>query len=125
MAAAMGAYSLGLLAFAHSHWLPLSVGIMLFTGIGMMMTMAGTNTLLQTLVEEDKRGRVMALYTMAFMGSGPLGSLWAGAAATHIGAPLTVYCGSLACLIATGIFVSRLPMIRAEAAVVLARHQNL
>ncbi len=119
MAVAMGAYSLGLLAFSHSRSLPLSMAIMLFTGLGMMVMMAGTNTLLQTLVEEDKRGRVMALYTMAFMGSMPLGSLWAGAAATHIGAPMTVYLGSLACLVATGIFISRLPMMRREAGPIL------
>ena len=124
MAIAMGLYSLGLLAFSHSRWLPLSMGIMLLTGLGMMMMMAGTNTLLQTLVEEDKRGRVMALYTMAFMGSGPIGSLWAGAAATHIGAPCTVYIGSLACLVATGVFVSRLPMIRREAGPILDAQEN-
>ncbi|MBU0607598.1 MAG: MFS transporter, partial [Armatimonadetes bacterium] len=60
MAVAMGVYSLGLLAFSHSRLLPLSMAIMLLTGLGMMVMMAGTNTLLQTLVEEDKRGRVMA-----------------------------------------------------------------
>jgi len=49
----------------------------------------------------------------------PLGSLWAGAAATHIGAPMTVYLGSLACLVATGIFISRLPMMRREAGPIL------
>ncbi len=121
MAAAMALYSLSLLAFSHSRWLPLSVGIMLFTGLGMMLMMAGTNTLLQTLVSEDKRGRVMSLYAMAFMGSGPIGSLWAGAAATHIGAPLTVYFGSLACLVATAIFIRRLPITLREAAPALAR----
>jgi len=124
MAAAMGLYSLGLLAFSHARWLPLSMFIMLFTGLGMMVLMAGTNTLLQTLVDEDKRGRVMALYTMAFMGSAPLGSLWAGAAATHIGAPRTVYIGSLACLIATGVFISKLRMMRREARPILERQED-
>ena len=63
---------------------------MLFTfiaGFGIMVQMAASNTILQTIVDEDKRGRLMSLYTMAFMGTAPLGSLWAGSLASHIGAP--------------------------------------
>lgn len=107
-------YSLGLVAFSHSRLLPLSAGIVVLVGWGMMMVMAGTNTLIQTLVDDDKRGRVMAVYTMAFMGSGPLGSLWAGKAASHIGAPLTVWIGGIVCLLAALAFVYRLREIGHE-----------
>ncbi|MGE5530483.1 MAG: MFS transporter [Bacteroidota bacterium] len=110
----MFVYALSLIAFSRSTHLPSSMLIVMFTGLGMMMTMAGTNTLLQTLVDDDKRGRVMSLYTISFMGSGPLGSLWAGAAATHLGAPLTVWMGGVACLIAAGVFVWRLKEMRKE-----------
>ena len=110
----MVVYSLSLIAFSHSTSLALSMGIVVFTGWGMMMVMAGTNTLIQTLVDDDKRGRVMAIYTMAFMGSGPIGSLWAGKAATHIGAPLTVWIGGLACLLASVLFLYRLREMRQE-----------
>lgn len=110
----MAVYSLSIIAFSHSTSLPLSIAIVIFTGAGMMMVMAGTNTMIQTLVDDDKRGRVMALYTMSFMGSGPIGSLWAGAAATHIGAPLTVWIGGVACLLASAMFIYRLGEIRRE-----------
>jgi MFS family permease len=119
MAVAMGLYSLGLIAFSHSRFIPLSMAILVPVGLGMMVLMAGTNTLLQTLVEEDKRGRVMALYTMAFMGSMPIGSLWGGAAATHIGAPRTVFIGGLFCVVATLVFLSRLRAMRREAGPIL------
>jgi predicted MFS family arabinose efflux permease len=107
-------YSLGLIAFSRSAWLPLSMGVVLFTGLGMMMVMASTNTLIQTLADDDKRGRVMALYTMSFMGAGPVGSLWAGWAAKHIGAPLTVWIGGVACLIAALVFLGRLGPMRRD-----------
>ena len=78
IAIAAGIFSLGLLFFSFSRNVYLSVGLMLFTGFGMMMQMASTNTLLQTLVDDDKRGRVMSLYVMAFMGTAPFGSFMAG-----------------------------------------------
>lgn len=127
IAIAMCLYSVGLLAFAESEWLWLSLVIVLFTGFGMMLTMASTNTLVQTLVDEDKRGRVMALWTMAFMGAAPIGSLWGGFAATHIGAPRTVYIGALLCMVTTAIFIRRVPALRRETAPILdqweATHQ--
>ncbi|MEN6641229.1 MAG: MFS transporter [Armatimonadia bacterium] len=110
--AALTAYSVGLILFSRSTSLPLSMGILLFIGFGMMVQMAGTNTLLQMLVDDDKRGRLMALYTMAFMSSGPLASLWGGFAATHIGAPITVWLGGMLSLVSAALFTMRLPAIR-------------
>jgi len=85
---------------------------MLFTGFGMMLLMASTNTLLQTLVDDDKRGRVMSLYVMAFMGSAPIGSLIAGTLASRIGAPYTVLIGGIICLLTALWFTKQLPTLR-------------
>jgi MFS family permease len=85
---------------------------MLFTGFGMMMQMASTNTLLQTLVDDDKRGRVMSLYVMAFMGTAPFGSFIAGILASTIGAPNTVLSSGVICLIGAIIFYKYLPELR-------------
>ena len=108
----MFVYALNLIAFSESRWLPLSMVIVLLAGTGMMMVMAGSNTLIQTLVDDDKRGRVMSLYSMSFMGAGPIGSLWAGKAASHIGAPLTVWIGGLGCLLAALVFLASLGRLR-------------
>ena len=80
-------FGAGLIAFSNSRWLPLSILLMMITGFCMMTEMASSNTILQTIVEEDKRGRVMSYYSMAFQGTAPFGSLIAGAAASRIGAP--------------------------------------
>jgi len=105
-------FSLGLLFFSFSRNIYLSVGLMLFTGFGMMMQMASTNTLLQTLVEDDKRGRVMSLYVMAFMGTAPFGSIMAGSLAGAIGAPYTVLSSGIICLIGAILFYKNLPSLR-------------
>ena len=104
----------GLVAFGFSRWLPLSLVLMLFTGFGMLQGMTASNTIIQTLVPEDKRGRVMSYYTAAFVGMAPWGSLLAGSMAHWVGAPRTVmFTGS--CCIAGGIwFWTRLPKIRRE-----------
>jgi predicted MFS family arabinose efflux permease len=78
----------------------------------MMVETAATNTILQTIVEEDMRGRVMSFYTMAFLGTAPLGSLIAGVAADRIGAPTTILLGGVACIFAALWFAIRLPSIR-------------
>lgn len=101
-------YSVGLILFAYSHWLPVSMAVLTLVGVGMMALMASTNTLLQTLVDDGKRGRVMSLYMMSFMGAGPIGSLAGGFAATHFGAPATVWTGGLLAMAAAGFFVTRL-----------------
>jgi MFS family permease len=74
--------------------------------------MASTNTIIQTVVDEDLRGRVMAFYTMAFLGTAPIGSLLAGVAADRIGAPRTILLGGLACIAAGIWFGLRLPVLR-------------
>jgi len=86
-AAAFGA---GLVAFSFTRVLWLSLLLMIVTGFGFMVQMAASNTVLQTIVDEDKRGRVMSFYTMAFMGTAPFGSLLAGWVADKIGAPHTL-----------------------------------
>lgn len=80
----------GLVLFGFSRWVWLSLFLMLFVGFGMLQGMTASNTIIQTLVPEDKRGRVMSYYTAAFMGMAPFGSLLAGALAHWIGAPRTV-----------------------------------
>jgi MFS family permease len=107
-------FGTGLFFFGLSHWLWLSLVLMLFVGFGMLQGMTVSNTIIQTLVPEDRRGRVMSYYTAAFMGMAPFGSLLAGSLAHWIGAPRTVmFTGS--CCIAGGLwFWSRLPAIRRE-----------
>jgi MFS family permease len=97
--AALAAFS-----FARHTWVCLL--ILPFVGGGMMVTMAATNTLLQTIVEERLRGRVMAFYTMAFLGTAPIGSLIAGVVSNRIGAEPTILAGGIAC-IAAGFWFAR------------------
>jgi len=112
IAIAASIFSLGLLFFSFSRDIYLSIGLMILTGAGMMLQMASTNTLLQTLVDDDKRGRVMSLYIMSFMGTMPFGSFIAGSLASTIGAPLTVLSGAIICLTGTLIYYKNLPSLR-------------
>jgi predicted MFS family arabinose efflux permease len=86
--------------------------VMPVVGFGMMVQMASSNTLLQTLADEDKRGRVMSLHTMALMGTLPFGSLMAGGLASQIGAPATVRVMGCCCLVAISLFARQLPRFR-------------
>jgi len=97
-------FGLGLVAFGVSHWLWLSIPLLVIVGGGMMITMAASNTLIQTRVDEDKRGRVMSFYTMAFFGMTPFGSLAGGVLADRFGAQATVVVGGLATLVAVSFF---------------------
>jgi MFS family permease len=110
-AAAFGA---GLIAFSFSRVLWLSLVMMVVTGLGFMVQMAASNTVLQTIVEEDKRGRVMSFYTMAFMGTAPFGSLLAGSVAERIGAPHTLLFGGLGCIAGALWFALSLPALRRD-----------
>ncbi len=107
-------FGAGLFFFGLSRWLWLSLVLMLFVGFGMLQGMTVSNTIIQTLVPEDRRGRVMSYYTAAFMGMAPFGSLLAGSLAHWIGAPRTVMVTG-SCCVAGGLwFWSRLPAIRRE-----------
>ena len=105
-------FGLGLLAFSFSRFIALSLVLMVLIGLGMMLQMASSNTILQTIVDEDKRGRVMSFYTMAFMGTAPFGSFLAGGLASSIGAPNTLLVGGIACLAGALYFVRKLPELR-------------
>ncbi len=105
-------FGVGLLVFSHSQYFLLSIFVLLFTGFGMMMQMTSSNTILQTIVDDDKRGRVMSFYTMAFMGTAPFGSLLAGTLASKIGAPNTLIIGGASCIIGAIFFARQLPEIK-------------
>jgi MFS family permease len=103
---------LGLILLSLSRYFPLSMLIMIITGLGMMLHTASSNTILQTIVDEDKRGRLMSIYTMAIMGTAPFGSLMAGGLAKMIGAPSTIFVGGVACIIGAIIFYLKLPDLK-------------
>jgi MFS family permease len=105
-------FGIGLIAFSLSRLFWLSLLMMLLIGFGMMVQMASSNTVLQTIVEEDKRGRVMSFYAMAFMGMVPFGSLLAGSLANMIGAPSTVMVGGIACILGSVLFAKKLATFR-------------
>ena len=107
-------FGVSLVAFSLSHTLWLSLLLMPFVGGGMMVEMASTNTIIQTIVDDHMRGRVMAFYTMAFLGTAPLGSLLAGFVADHIGPMKTIMLGGTSCIIAGAVFAMRLPRLRAH-----------
>jgi MFS family permease len=98
-------------AFAGTKWLALSA--LPVVGAGFVIQMAATNTVLQTLVDDKLRGRVMAFYTMAFFGTAPIGSLVAGVAADRFGARATIAFSGLACVTAGAWLATRLPALRA------------
>jgi MFS family permease len=101
----------GLIIFSQSRLLWLSLLMMLIVGCASILQIASSNTILQTIVEEDKRGRLMSLYTMSFLGILPFGNLAAGALASRIGAPNTVMIGGLFCILGSLIFAKQLPKL--------------
>ncbi len=105
--------SLVLFCFSRSFWL--SAALLLPVGFCMMLQMSSSNTLIQAMVPDHLRGRVMAMYTMMFMGMAPFGSLFGGALADRLGAPLTVLIGAVACIAGATLFFFHLPKIRLEA----------
>jgi MFS family permease len=108
-------FGVGLIAFSHSRFLPLSLVLMLLIGFGMIVEMAASNTVLQTIVDDDKRGRVMSFYAMSFMGMVPFGSLLSGFLASKIGSPDTLLVGGLACIAGAAAFALKLPALRERA----------
>ena len=105
-------FSSGLVLFSFSRVLWMSLVALAITGWGMMVTMASSNTVIQTIVDEEKRGRVMSFYTMAFLGTAPFGSLFAGSLSARFGAPHTVLLSGLLCFGAAIWFSQELPAIR-------------
>jgi MFS family permease len=91
-------FGTGLVLFSFSHVWWLSLLFLLIVGFGMMVQMASSNTVLQTIVHDDKRGRIMSFYTMAFMGMAPFGNLIAGSMASRFGASYTVMAGGICCI---------------------------
>jgi len=109
-----GAFGGGLMIFSFTRVLWLSLALMVVMGLGFMVQMAASNTVLQTIVDEDKRGRVMSFYSMAFMGTAPFGSLLAGAVAERIGTPHTLLFGGLGCVLGAVWFATALPALRRD-----------
>jgi MFS family permease len=105
-------FGLGLVGFGLSHTFWLSMITVLIAGMGMMQGMAASNTIIQTLVSEHMRGRVMGYYTMAFVGMAPFGSLLAGSMASAVGAPLTVIINGSVVVLGAVWFFTRLPALR-------------
>jgi len=111
---AAAVFGLGLVGFGLSHFFWLSMAMVFIAGMGMMQGMAASNTVIQTIVTEDKRGRVMSYYTMAFMGMAPFGSLLAGTMAHKFGAPWTVILNGAVVLLCAAWFATRLPALRRQ-----------
>ena len=101
-----------LVALSQSRWLPASIALMSVIGFGILVVTVSTNMILQTIVDDDKRGRVMSLYTAAFIGVAPLGALLAGVSADRIGATTTVCIGGAFCLVVAASIARELPVMR-------------
>jgi MFS family permease len=112
IALATGVFGIGLIAFSLSRVFWFSLFLIFLTSFGMMVQFASSNTILQTIVDEDKRGRVMSFYAMALRGMAPFGSLLAGSVAGKIGAPNTLMIGGGACFLGALVFARKLPLLR-------------
>jgi len=105
-------FGAGLIGFSFAPVLWLAIPCLMLAGCGFIVQMAASNTIIQTIVDDEKRGRVMSFYTMAFLGTVPFGSLIAGSMSARIGAPHTLLVGGIACLGGAAWFASQLPAIR-------------
>ncbi len=114
IAIASAVLGVGLIVFSFSRSLMLSLMLMPLLGMGQMLVMASTNTVLQTIVDDDKRGRVMSLNALAFMGMVPIGNLLAGALAGHIGPSPTIAIGGSICILGAIVFSKSLPALRKQ-----------
>ena len=108
-------FGISLVLFSFSKWFWVSVVLLFPAGYSMMLQMACSNTLIQTMVPNELRGRVMALYSMAFMGLAPFGALFGGTLAQRFGAPITVAVGGVASVMGAIWFGRALPELRVEA----------
>jgi len=112
MTMAVAMFGLGCILLGMSQWFWVSMGLMAVTGYGMMYQIVATNTIVQTVVEDDKRGRVMSFYTIALLGSAPIGSLLSGSLAARIGVQATLVAAGVACALTAAWFWRQLPAIR-------------
>jgi MFS family permease len=112
IAAMSGVFGIGLFVFSFSRSVPLSMALLVVMGFAVIVQLASCNTILQTVVEEQQRGRVMSLYTTAFLGMSPLGSLIAGSLASKVGAPNTLRIGGVCCVLGGIAFALQLPTLR-------------
>jgi MFS family permease len=112
--AAVAGFGAALVAFSFSRSVGLSLVLVFFTGLGVIVQLAASNTILQTVVDDDKRGRVLSFYAASCMGTMPIGSLLAGSLAGAIGAPRTLCLGGVVCLLGALAFARALPGIRKE-----------
>src|SRR5512147_406161 len=115
VAVSCGGFGAFLVLFSFSHYFWLSTALLLPVGFCMMLQMSSSNTLIQAMVPDHLRGRVMAVYTMMFMGMAPFGAFFAGALADRLGAPITVSMGAVAAVAGAALFWVGLPKIRVEA----------
>jgi MFS family permease len=114
VALAAAGFGAGLVLFSLSRSLALSVALLVPAGFAMIVQMASSNTLVQSMVPDKLRGRVMSVYSMMFLGMAPFGSLLAGALAERFGAPAVVAAGGAVCMGAAALFGRRLPALREE-----------
>lgn len=121
IAVASALFGAGLIAFSFSRVMWLALPCLTLAGFGFIVQMAASNTVIQTIVDDEKRGRVMSFYMMAFLGTAPFGSLIAGTLSSRLGAPHTLQIGGVCCIAAAGWFWSELPAIRALVRPVYAR----
>ena len=105
-------FGIGLVSVALTRVMTLSAMSMLIVGFGMTTGMASSNTIIQTITDDDKRGRVMSFYTMAFIGTVPFGSLLAGTLAHRLGAPHTLMIGGSACILGAAIYLANLSAMK-------------
>lgn len=110
--AAAAGIALMLVGLSNLYWL--SLALMAVLGFGIIVTAASVNMMLQTLVDEDKRGRIVSFYAMAFLGMAPLGGLFAGTVAGHLGAPAAAMINGACCLLGTLVLARSLPAVRAD-----------
>jgi MFS family permease len=110
--AATALFAIGLIILSFSKLLIFSIILMVFIGLGLMLQTASSNTILQTITDDDKRGRVMSFYTIAIMGTAPFGSLLAGYLAKLIGTPATILISGATCLAGALIFLKKLPELK-------------
>jgi len=106
-------FGFGAMAFCLSRSVGMSLIFMAVSGVGMMIVLISCNTIIQTVVDEDKRGRVMSFHAMSTIGTVPFGSLMAGALAARVGAQWTVFISSSCCIVASFVFSRKLPTLRA------------